>query len=128
MGAPPPPSPEPGHGELPGASRIPVEVAAKVASGPGVGSFAQAVEAAIANAIDGKATTINVEVDLPRFSFSVEDDGEGIPAETLQAIAEGSVPASNPAAGPVSSVSGCQRATRAAAVAAPCRAPPSGTA
>jgi DNA mismatch repair ATPase MutL len=67
---------------------LPVDTINSVRTSFIIASFGQAVEEVVLNSIDAKATSIEVNLDVNNWSFSVLDNGTGIHYSDLKTIGE----------------------------------------
>lgn len=67
---------------------LPAQVRSLIRTGVALTSLAQAVEELVLNAIDAKATSIAVRIDLPCFKIQVVDNGHGITLDQVSQIGE----------------------------------------
>ena len=76
----PPPPPLPALAPARPLAPLPPSLASRLRGHYAISSVVQGISELIDNALDGGAGQVVVSVDLPHWSFSVEDDGCGIPA------------------------------------------------
>lgn len=68
--------------------RLDPSVSSQLRSNVAIYNQGQAIEELVLNSVDAGATTIDVLVDAPNFSFEVRDNGSGMNPDDLQMVGQ----------------------------------------